>query len=273
MPGQNKTKGARNNARRFTRNRKFNRKRQRKEVEYIRKLANERARLALIMINIAQRYAGGYQLNNGQPDIANNIYSLIVLRNILFQMVLATTGEFHEKFRRSMPAIFTEIEILAQVTLAQFFILVSNKLDLEDVKWGQLYVDSGDTSALNAVSNISGVLGKACTVLAFGARCVGRNDLSQCFSAFEEVTSCVGSACNGANLALRLRGHYTGEHPINAERLQTMAVTAGTLAAGAAGRNNITRVLELPGTLENAQQVYETVSAIPAEFTTAPRPI
>ena len=273
MPGQNKTKGARNNARRFTRNRKFNRKRQRNEVAYIRKLANERARLALIMINIAQRYAGGYQLNNGQPDIANNVYSLIVLRNILFQMVLATTGDFHEKFRRSMPAIFTEIEILAQVTLAQFFILVSNKLDLENVKWDQLYVDSGDTSALNAVSNISGVLGQACTALAFGARCVGRNDVSECLSALESLTSCVGPACNAANVALRLHGHYTGEHPINAERLQTMAVTAGTLAAGAAGRNNISRVLELPGTFENTQELFQTVRNIPAQYTNAPRPI
>ena len=272
MPGQNKTKGARNNARRFTRNRKFNRRRQRSELSHLRKLANDRARLALIMINIAQRYAGGYELNNGQPDIANNVYSLIVLRNILFQMVLATTGEFHEKFRRSMPAIFTEIEILGRVSLAQFFILVSNKLDLEDVKWDQLQVDSGETSALNAVSNISSVLGKACSVLAFGARCVGRNNASECFTALETLTSCVGPACNAANVALRLHGHYTGEHPLNVERVQTMGLTAATLAAGAAGQNKFSRVLELPGTLENTEGLFHAAEGIPAAYTTAPRP-
>jgi hypothetical protein len=273
MPGPNKTKTARNNARRFTRNRKFNRKRQRDEVSKLRKMANDRAKLALIMINIAKRYAGGYQLYDGQPDIANTVYSVIILRNILFQMTLATTGEFHEKFRRSMPAVYTEIEILAQVSLAQFFILVSNKLDLEDVKWGQLQVDSGDTSALNAVSNISGVLGKACTALAFGARCVGRNDISECFSALENLTSCVGPACNAANIALRLKGHWSGEHPLDAERMQSMALTAGTLGASALGQNNISEALEMPGTIENAQEVLTTVSEIPVKYTAAPRPI
>jgi hypothetical protein len=235
-------------------------------------MANDRAKLALIMINIAQRYAGVNRLYNGQSDIADIIFPITILRNILFQMTLATTGEFHEKFRRSMPAVFTEIEILAQVSLAQFFILVSNKLDLEDVKWSQLQVDSGEKSALNAVSNISGVLGKACSALAFGARCVGRNDVSECFSALESLTSCVGPACNAANLALRLKGHLTGEHPLRDERMQSMALTAGSLGASALGQNTISEALEMPGTLENAQEVLTTVSEIPAKYTAAPRP-
>jgi hypothetical protein len=272
MPGPNKTKGARNNARRFTRNRKFNSKRERKEVSMLRKMANDRAKLALIMVNIAQRYARGNQLYNEYLDIANNMFSLTVLRNILFQMVLATTGEFNKKFRRIMPVIFSEIEILGHVTLTQFFILVSNKLDLEDVKWGQLQVDSGETSALNAISNISDVLGHTCKVLAFGAQCVGRNDISECFSALDNLTSCIGSSCNAANFALRTHGHLTGEHPLREERIQTMAFTAGRFGAAGAQGNNITKALELQATLKNTEEIIRAAEGIPAAYTAAPRP-
>lgn len=273
MPGPNRTKIRRNNARRLTKNRKYNHKRKLEEVSNLRKMANDRAKLALIMVNIAQRYAGGHQLYNAHPDIANNIYSLTILRNILFQMVLATTGEFNKKFRRVMTVIFSEIEILGQVTLAQFFILVSNKLDLEDVKWDKLQVDSGDTSALNAISNISGVLSQTCKVLAFGAQCVGRNDVSQCFSALEDLTSCVGPACNAANLALRTHGHYTGKHPLTAERLQSMRLSAGTLGASIAEQNTIAKVLELPGTLEDVGHIIHAVEEIPVAYTASPRPL
>ena len=273
MPGRNRTKDARKNAQRFTKNRKYNRKRQREEVSNLRKMINDRAKLALIMVNIAQRYAGGHQLYNQHPDIANNMFSLTVLRNILFQMVLATTGEFNKKFRRIMPVIFSEIEILGHVTLTQFFILVSNKLDLEDVKWGQLQVDSGETSALNAISNISDVLGHTCKVLAFGAQCVGQNDISECFSALDNLTSCIGSSCNAANFALRTHGHLTGEHPLREERIQSMAFTAGRFGAAGAQGNNITKALELQATLKNTEEVIRAAEGIPAAYTAAPRPL
>jgi hypothetical protein len=52
-----------------------------------------------------------------------------------------------------------------------------------------------------------------------------------------------------------------------------MALTAGTLGASALGQNNISEALEMPGTIENAQEVLTTVSEIPVKYTAAPRPI
>jgi hypothetical protein len=51
-----------------------------------------------------------------------------------------------------------------------------------------------------------------------------------------------------------------------------MALTATTLAAGAAGQNNVSHLLELPGTLDNTEEIIHAAKRIPTAYTTAPRP-
>lgn len=270
--GKRRNKFTRANARRFVQNRKATTRRFRKEALILEKIIDGHARLALLMVNVIREY----NLYDDPKLFENVLFSTIFFRNVLFQMMLKTTDDLHNKFVRAMPAVYTQLEVLVQVTAIQFYILVADKLDSEgvnwDTSWDTVYVDSGNTSALQVVSNYSDMLGKTCLALSYGARCLGRSNIGECLDMAKTAAGTLATVATAANTGFRTHGHFSGTHPIADEHLIGSLVLpslkVGSAVANSFGFDRVAQIAGMPNTVSNAQETYEAIEQIPAEVQT-----
>jgi hypothetical protein len=268
--GKRRNKFTRANMRRFNQNRKAGTRRLRKEAVILEKIIDGHAKLALLMINVIKEY----NVYNDPKLFEDTLFSTIFFRNVLFQMMLKTTDDLHMKFIRAMPSVYTQLEVLVQVTAVQFYILVAEKLDSEgvnwDANWDTVYVDSGNTSALQVVSNYSDMLGKTCLALSYGARCVGRTNIGECLEMAQTAAGTLATVATAANTGFRAHGHFSGTHPIADEHMISSLVLPslkiGSALANTVGLERVSQITGIPNAVSNAQETYEAIEQIPANF-------
>jgi hypothetical protein len=133
-------------------------------------------------------------------------------------------------------------------------------------------VDSGNTSALQVVSNYSDMLGKTCLALSYGARCLGRSNIGECLDMAQTAAGTLATVATTANTGFRAHGHFSGTHPIADEHLVGSLVLpslkVGSAVANTFGLERVAQIAGMPNTVSNAQETYEAIEQIPGEFQT-----
>lgn len=193
MPAPLKTKGARNNTRRFGRNTKSTRKMESNKADYIKKRAKNLAKLASALLSVAA------SLNKEESvgDPALKSYSNADTQSILIHFRELFSGEL---FR----TIVGKVRRLPTVTILLLFTIIVNEIrDLSEVQWTKLVSENNSDSALHGIAMVSNHLYNACLAAAAPVSCISP-PCGAFLASVGQTIGCVRNVCSFTDHGLKL---------------------------------------------------------------------